>query len=98
MIVATKMSMVDVIKSLLSIKHIVRSVAFSWACEHGHLDLVKILIENYRVYPAVNDDLGMYFAAVNNRPSVVEFLLTDPKVNPGAQEIEVTSGWDFKIV
>ncbi len=48
--------------------------AIKTASEHGHLDVVKLLVQDPRVDPNANDDESLKLAYVNGHVDVVDFL------------------------
>jgi ankyrin repeat protein len=56
--------------------------AFWWACNKGHLNVVKLLLRDLRVSPSARMNAAIVVAAEMGRAEVVEFLLADARVNP----------------
>lgn len=56
-------------------------VVFTWACERGHLDIVKTLLADPRIDPTMNQNAALTIA-VYNYPELVKLLLTNPRVDP----------------
>jgi len=55
------------------------------AAAWGHLNLVKLFIEEYDLDPTAFEDQAIRIAANNNNPEVVEYLLGFEEVNPNAK-------------
>jgi hypothetical protein len=60
--------------------------AISWAAEKGHLEVVKLLLEDKRVDPGDCDNYAIRWAAENGHLEVVKVLLKDKRVDPGASD------------
>jgi len=54
--------------------------AFRWACNNGHLDIVKVLIADSRVDPSDCDDDAIDLACKNGHLEIVKVLLNDKRV------------------
>lgn len=55
------------------------------ACNNGHLDIVKILLDDGRIDPAVLDNEAIIIAARNGHYEIVKLLMNDTRVNPAAR-------------
>jgi ankyrin repeat protein len=58
------------------------------ACKNGHIEVVKLLINDKRVNPAANGNMALWYTANNNHPHITQLLLKQPKVNPTAKNNE----------
>ncbi|KAJ3256459.1 hypothetical protein HK103_005457 [Boothiomyces macroporosus] len=61
--------------------------AIQLACEHGHLEIAKLLIEQCNSDPAENDNYPLIYASMNGHFHVVEYLFTkntDPSADQNA--------------
>lgn len=54
------------------------------AAMNGHLQLVKILLQDSRVNPAARDNFAIRLASAKGHLPVVRLLLEDPRVDPSA--------------
>ena len=70
-----------------------RGCAFIEACKHGHLEVVKLLLEpsqersGQRVNPGARQSLGFLMACDFGHTEIVKFLLTDVRVDPSARPL-----------
>ena len=55
--------------------------AFCVAIQNGHLDTVRVLLEN-QVDPSCNDNIGVIISCIMGYPEILELLLQYEKVNP----------------
>lgn len=53
-----------------------------WAIHEGHIEIVKLLLQDYRVNPTYEDNLAIRLACDNGYTEIVKLLLTFPTVNP----------------
>ena len=58
-----------------------------WACRHGVLDLVKLLIETYGIRPEINlrgqhEETPLHLASVEGHLDVVKYLITEIGCDP----------------
>ena len=58
-----------------------------WSCRHGVLDVVKVLVEKYRVGPETilrgkHEETPIYLAAVEGHLDVVKYLVTEAGCDP----------------
>ena len=58
-----------------------------WACRHGLLDVVKLLIEKHRISPEVNlhgehEETPLHLAAVEGHLEVVKYLIEEAGCDP----------------
>jgi ankyrin repeat protein len=58
-------------------------------CSHGNTELVRELLENPFVNPAVHSNFCIRVACRNQHRDVVKMLLNDPRVDPSAENNEV---------
>ena len=63
--------------------------AIRYASEHGYVDMVKILLKDYRVDPSNDDNYAIRRASLNGHHEVVKLLLEDERVDPSAYNNEV---------
>jgi ankyrin repeat protein len=56
--------------------------ALQWACFHGKLDALEVILEHPRVDPSWENNDALRCAAMNGKKDVVERLLNHPKINP----------------
>ena len=56
--------------------------AIQLASKHGHLEIVKLLLDDPRVDPSTSDNLAIRCASHNGHTEVVKLLLEDPRVDP----------------
>lgn len=54
------------------------------AAESGQLDVVKLLMQNYKIDPSEHRNYALRAASEYNHHAVIRQLLTDPKVDPDA--------------
>jgi hypothetical protein len=57
-----------------------------WASVNGHLELVRLLLEDSRVDPSSIANAPIRYASENGHVDVVRLLLTDPRVDPSAED------------
>ena len=55
-----------------------------WMAEHGHIGVVKLLLEESDVNPGADYNYAIKWASANGHSEVVKILLKDPRVDPGA--------------
>src|SRR6185503_9095679 len=55
------------------------------ASQKGHIDIVRLLLEDTRVDPSEFDNQALYNACSYHHLKVVKLLLTDPRVDPSTQ-------------
>jgi ankyrin repeat protein len=60
--------------------------ALVMAAEHGHTEIVKILITDYRVDPSIPNNKALVRAAMNGHSEVVKILLQDERVDPTSND------------
>jgi len=58
-----------------------QGIAIRHACLAGHLDVVRLLLEDPRTDPACNDNISIGNAIMSGNTSVVKLLLEDERVN-----------------
>jgi len=63
--------------------------AFSFSCKEGNADLVNWFLEKKKVNPAALNNLAIRLAVEKGHAAIVEILLKDPRVDPGAIDEEV---------
>ena len=56
--------------------------AIKWASKNGHLEIVKLLLQDKRVDPSANNNYAIKWASKNGHTEVVKLLLEDPRVDP----------------
>ncbi len=61
-----------------------QNYAIQRACRLGLDQIVKLLIDDYRVDPGSSDNICLEYATEHNHVKVVEILCKSPKVNPTA--------------
>jgi ankyrin repeat protein len=73
-------------KNILLIKKMVTTAYNTLinACKDGHVDVVKLLLNNDRVDPAADDNDAIQWACRNGHEKVVELLLADGRADPAA--------------
>jgi len=59
--------------------------AIRLASEHGHVDVVRLLLKDPRVDPSALDNYAIRLAGANGHVDVVRLLLKDPRVDPSAK-------------
>ena len=57
-----------------------------YACSHGKLDIVNLLLQDPRVDPSVQDNAPIKIAAGNGFANIVQRLLQDPRVDPSIHD------------
>ena len=57
------------------------NLAVRWAAQNGHCDVLKLLLNDVRVDPAVADNWAIFSAASKGYCDVVELLLSDERVD-----------------
>ena len=57
---------------------------FGWATKNGHIEVVKVLLNDSRVNPAADTNYAIRLTAANGHVEVVKVLLADPRVDPTA--------------
>jgi hypothetical protein len=55
--------------------------AVGWAASKGHVEVVKLLLQDKRVNPSDRNNNAVYLAAYFGRCDVLEVLLADPRVD-----------------
>lgn len=55
---------------------------FMFGCNEGLLWVVKEAVENDKINPGINDNMGLLHACQNGYPDIVQYLLSLPEVNP----------------
>ena len=60
--------------------------AIGGASGNGHLEVVKMLLEDDRVDPSANDNYAFRRASKNGHLEIVKLLLLDKRVDPSAQD------------
>lgn len=61
-------------------------MALSFACQNGHVNVIRELLKDDRVDPSANQNAALILACRNGRRDAVEELLKDQRVNPQDQE------------
>jgi hypothetical protein len=56
--------------------------AIRWASYNGHIEVVKLLLQDPRVDPSDGDNYAIRYASSNGYTEVVKLLLQDPRVDP----------------
>ena len=56
--------------------------AIKWASENGYFKVVKLLLEDERVYPGVDNNYAIKRAIINGHIEIVKVLLKDNRVSP----------------
>ncbi|PRP82354.1 putative ankyrin [Planoprotostelium fungivorum] len=56
------------------------------AAEHGHHNIVQLLLTHARVDPSTNDNEAIREAASNGHIEVMRLFLADPRVDPSAND------------
>mmetsp|Transcript_30054 Transcript_30054/g.36586 ORF Transcript_30054/g.36586 Transcript_30054/m.36586 type:complete len:214 (+) Transcript_30054:1416-2057(+) len=79
--------------------------AFCQACYENHLDIARLLFDNpeFKIDPAVDDSYLLFFAAQTGYVEMTRFLLSQPSVNPSANnntaiEEACNNGGNLEIV
>lgn len=54
---------------------------FILACEYGHLDIIKLLLNKLKINISKNNESALFLASKNNHIDVVEFLITIPSID-----------------
>mgnify|MGYP003340515310 CR=1 FL=1 len=62
-----------------------RSYAIQCAAEYGHLEVVRLLLQDSRVDPSANDNKATISASQMKHLFVVNLLLADSRVDPSAR-------------
>jgi hypothetical protein len=62
------------------------------ACREGNIEIVKLLLNDNRVDPAVMDSEALYRASVRGHLDIVQLLLEDGRVDPAAMDSEALMG------
>ena len=62
----------------------VDSATIRWASERGHLEGVRLLLNDTRVDPAASDNIAFRMASESGHAQVVQLLLADDRVDPAA--------------
>jgi len=60
--------------------------AIQYASEHGHLEVVKLLLSDKRVDPAAKDNFAIRLASGKGHLEVVKLLSSDKRVDPAAKD------------
>ena len=87
------------VKVLLQIKNLeptdclscLLSNAVSLATQHGHTEIVRLLLEDGRADPSANDNNAIKHACCEGHIEIVRLLLQDPRVNPDVNYYGVTT-------
>jgi ankyrin repeat protein len=58
--------------------------AIQWVSSHGHIKVVRLLLSDKRVDPAVRNNYAIRWASDNGYLEVVRLLLNDKRVDPAA--------------
>ncbi|MCE3231839.1 MAG: uncharacterized protein K0R98_96 [Rickettsiaceae bacterium] len=58
------------------------NMALWWAASKGRLDILELLLTDWRVSPAARMNVAIAIASENGHTEVVKFLLADVRVNP----------------
>jgi ankyrin repeat protein len=58
--------------------------AIRYACENGHTEIVRMLLQDPRVDPSDSDNKAICIASANGHTEIVRQLLQDPRVDPTA--------------
>ena len=70
---------------------VVRSMAMEAAAQHGHVDVVKLLLESGQVDPAVQNNFPIRVASRGGHIAVVSLLLKSDLVDPAAANNDAIS-------
>jgi Ankyrin repeats (3 copies) len=60
--------------------------ALRWACEHGDIDIVRMLLADPRVDPSEASQDAIKWASNEGHMEIVRMLLADPRVDPSADD------------
>lgn len=69
-----------------------RNIAIRIACCNGHVDIVKLLLQDERVDPADDSNFAIRYASCFDHVDVVELLLQDSRVDPTSH-----NNWALKV-
>ena len=50
-----------------------------YACRNGHIEIVKLLLQDERVDPSANENTPVRYAYMNNYPDVIKLLKAHPR-------------------
>ena len=59
--------------------------AIRWACQYGHVQVVRMLLGDKRADPSANNNSAIRWASSEGHVDVVRMLLADKRVDPSAE-------------
>ena len=68
------------------------NLALHLACEHGHISIVSLLLQDWRIEPKAYDNYAIITASQQGHTDIVKLLLQDGRADPAAEE-----NWSIKM-
>jgi ankyrin repeat protein len=89
---------VKVLLQIKDLKIIEPSNAITTATQHGHTEIVRLLLEDGRADPSANDNNAIKHACCEGHIEIVRLLLQDPRVNPDVNYYGATTNGHVDVV
>jgi hypothetical protein len=56
--------------------------SIKYVSQNGYIDVLKILLKNKKINPAVDDNYPLVIASKFGHSQIIELLINDPRINP----------------